>query len=204
MFSSRITRTLLFTIAIVILLIAFAAWLEACQAQKAAQISRPTSPDLTTATAAPTAVAGTSTPQPTAAKTATPLPSATAIPAAAPAHTPIITDTSTNTGTDIITDANLVEGLPDSEVWLIIVLRANGKFDQYRIPAEQVRPYLMATPPDYSGYQALIDSIVHLKAGDSIYAANYANTPGLSAPPPTGDTAQPNPTQPPSLPQAGN
>jgi hypothetical protein len=163
----------------VLLLILLAAWLQGCRGQNDAQrdpADAPLAPAVTT-TPRPTDTSPpdrpTSSPQEQTPPTATPQP--------LPTFTPDPTSPPTNTTSAAITDS--AAGLPDSEVWLIIVLRADGHFDQYRIPAEQVRAYLMGNPPDYAGYQALIDSIVHLQAGDSIYAANDADTPGLVAPP---------------------
>lgn len=83
-----------------------------------------------------------------------------------------------------VTRVNLAEGLPDSEVWLIIVLRADGNLDEYRIPVAQVRPLLGGEQPDREGYLALRDTLFQLKPGEAVVSESIASSGGRGLPPP--------------------
>lgn len=177
----RSALTLLFALLLLALTACFGAGAEPTAAATRQEASQPL-PATPAIAATATSVPPAATEVPTSAP-ATFAPTETAIPAA----TELVSAESTvetTTESTVTSTTDMAPGLPDSQVWLVIVQRADGKIDNYRLPAEQVLGYLGGDHPDYAGYQAFIDSIVHLKPGDAIYAANYANTPGLSGPPP--------------------
>lgn len=87
---------------------------------------------------------------------------------------------------------DLAEGLPDGEVWRIVVLRVDGLWDDYRVPLEEVRPYLERS--DYEGYFAFRDTLFQLKRRESILFENIANASGRGGPP-QGQPEQPTPPQ---------
>jgi hypothetical protein len=106
--------------------------------------------------------------------TGTPMSIPTSTPGGSPTPTPLTR----------LLQLDLAQGLPDSEVWMILVLRTDGKLDEYRIPLEQVRPFLDRDQPDYEGYQAFLDTIFQLKPGETLLFANIANSSGRGYMPP--------------------
>jgi type II secretory pathway pseudopilin PulG len=80
---------------------------------------------------------------------------------------------------------NLAEGLPDREIWWILVLRADGNLDEYLIPAEQMRPLILdpTNMDNYLSYLAYRETIFQLKPGEMILNEGLLAAPIKGVPP---------------------
>jgi hypothetical protein len=75
---------------------------------------------------------------------------------------------------------DFAQGLPDDQVWLIMVMRTDGYLDKYLLPASKVFP--METQADLQRYLEYRDSIFQLKPGEVITAERLLSDPVMPLP----------------------